>query len=217
MSEKTEKPDKNIYKDSLNLPKTDFDMKANLLNKEPALQARWKQEDLYGRIRRERNGAKRFVLHDGPPYANGNIHVGTALNKVLKDMVVRIRTMEGCDSPYVPGWDCHGLPIEQKVADDLGKAKAAAMDPLEVRRLCREYAEKFQKLQSDQFLRLGVLGEFDRPYITMAPQYESAVMEVFALLAEQGLVYKQLKPVHWSIENRTALADAELEYQDRKD
>ena len=217
MSEKTEKPDKNIYKDSLNLPKTDFDMKANLLNKEPVLQARWKQEDLYGRIRRERKGAKRFVLHDGPPYANGNIHVGTALNKVLKDMVVRIRTMEGCDSPYVPGWDCHGLPIEQKVADDLGKAKTAAMDPLEVRRLCREYAEKFQKVQSDQFQRLGVLGEFDRPYITMAPQYESAVMEVFAMLAEQGLVYKQLKPVHWSIENRTALADAELEYQDRKD
>ena len=207
---------KTSYKDTLNLPKTSFDMKASLLAKEPAIQAKWKKEDLYGQIRKAREGARRFVLHDGPPYANGDIHMGTALNKVLKDMVVRIKTMEGFDSPYVPGWDCHGLPIEQKVADELGSA-AATMSAMEIRRSCSAYAEKFAAIQSEQFQRLGVMGEFGRPYITMSPQYEAATLEVFARLAEQGLVYKQLKPVHWSIENRTALADAELEYQDRQD
>ena len=208
--------EKNVYKDTLNLLTTGFDMKANLLNKEPAMQAKWKQDDLYGQIRRARDGATRFLLHDGPPYANGNIHIGTALNKILKDMVVRIRNMEGMDSPYVPGWDCHGLPIEAKVADDLG-GKIAGMDPLDIRRRCQEYAAKFQKLQSDQFQRLGVMGDFDNPYITMDPQYEASTLEVFAKLVERGLVYKQLKPVHWSIENRTALAEAELEYKDKQD
>ncbi len=208
--------DKNVYKDSLNLPKTSFDMKAGLVAKEPLIQQRWKKDDLYGQIRKAREGAERFILHDGPPYANGNIHMGTALNKVLKDLVVRIKNMTGFDSPYVPGWDCHGLPIEQKVADNLGSA-AATMTPLDIRLRCKEYAAKFVTLQSEQFQRLGVMGEFDNPYITMNPKYEQSVLEVFARLVENGLVYKQLKPVHWSIENRTALADAELEYKDRQD
>lgn len=207
---------KNNYKDTLNLPKTDFDMRAGLLTKEPALQAKWRAEDLYGQIRRARRGAARFILHDGPPYANGNIHMGTALNKVLKDMVIRIRNMSATDAPYVPGWDCHGLPIEQKVMDELGP-KAHEMDAGEIRRRCAAYADRFARLQSEQFQRLGVLGEFGAPYITMHPQYEADTLEVFARLAEQGLVYKQLKPVHWSIANRTALADAELEYEDRED
>ena len=212
----SEKSEKNVYKDTLNLLTTGFDMKANLLAKEPAMQDLWRREDLYGQIRRAREGGPRFLLHDGPPYANGNIHIGTALNKILKDIVVRLRNMQGFDSPYVPGWDCHGLPIEAKVADDLG-GKVAGMDPLDIRRRCQEYATKFQALQSEQFQRLGVMGEFDHPYITMHPQYEAATMEVFAKLVERKLVYKQLKPVHWSIENRTALAEAELEYHDRQD
>ena len=204
------------YKDTLNLPKTAFDMRANLLKKEPDIQARWRESRLYETIRRARKGSPRFVLHDGPPYANGNIHMGTALNKVLKDIVVRIKNMTGMDSPYLPGWDCHGLPIEAKVMEELGD-KALTMEPLTIRRICSKYAEKFVALQSEQFQRLGVMGEFDDPYITMQPRYETAVLEVFARLVEQGVVYKQLKPVHWSIENRTALADAELEYEDRQD
>ncbi len=211
--------DRQSYKDTLNLPATAFDMRAGLLEKEPGIQVQWKQQDLYGRIRSARGGGKRFILHDGPPYANGNIHMGTALNKVLKDMVVRLRTMEGLDAPYVPGWDCHGLPIEAKVMEELKAAKAAPAElgAMGVRARCRRYAEKFQALQSQQFQRLGVMGEFDAPYITMSPEYEAATLEVFAELIEAGLVYRQLKPVHWSIENRTALADAELEYHDRED
>ena len=208
--------DKKKYKDTLNLPKTDFDMRAGLLQKEPAIQAKWRREKLYDQIRQARQGGPRFILHDGPPYANGNIHMGTALNKILKDLVVRIKNMSGVDAPYVPGWDCHGLPIEQKVLDELG-AGAEALDPMDVRRRCHAYAEKFAAVQSDQFQRLGVMGLFDDPYITMHPKYEAAVLEVFARLVEQGLVFRQLKPVHWSIENRTALADAELEYHDRED
>ena len=207
---------KTSYKDTLNLPKTDFDMRAGLLKKEPAIQAAWRERDLYAQIRAARDGSDRFILHDGPPYANGNIHMGTALNKVLKDIIVRVRTMTGLDAPYVPGWDCHGLPIEDKVMKELGEA-AKTMSAVEIRSRCQGYAEKFVALQSDQFQRLGVLGQFDEPYITMKPQYEAAVLEVFARLVGQGLVYRQLKPVHWSIENRTALADAELEYHDRDD
>jgi len=204
------------YKDTLNLPKTSFEMKANLVAKEPAIRAMWQADDLYGRIRRARAGAERFILHDGPPYANGNIHMGTALNKVLKDIVVRVRNMLGFDSPYLPGWDCHGLPIEQMVMDEMG-ATPGAMAPMEIRRRCHDYAEKFARIQSEQFQRLGVMGQFGEPYITMHPQYEAAVLEVFARLVAKGVVHKQLKPVHWSIENRTALADAELEYHDRED
>ena len=209
--------EKKNYKNTLNLPKTDFDMRAGLLKKEPAIQARWRDEDLYGRIRAARAGAEHYVLHDGPPYANGNIHMGHALNKVLKDMVLRIKTMDGLDTtPFVPGWDCHGLPIEAKVMEALGD-KAAGLDATVIRRICREYAEKYIALQRDQILRLGVQGGYDDVYITMDPQYEAAALEVFARLVEQGIVFRQLKPVHWSIENRTALADAELEYHDRDD
>ena len=205
-----------MYKDTLNLPQTAFDMRAGLLTKEPAIQAKWRSGKLYEQIRQARDGADRFILHDGPPYANGNIHMGQALNKVLKDMVVRTRTMSGMDSPYVPGWDCHGLPIEAKVMDELGPA-ARKMSAREIRNRCRGYADKFVALQSSQFERLGIMGEFDNPYITMSPKYEASVLEVFARLVEQGIVYRQLKPVHWSIENQTALADAELEYHDRED
>jgi len=208
--------DKNSYKDTLNPRDTGFDMRAGLLAKEPAIQAKWRREKLYEQIRQARHGAVRFILHDGPPYANGDIHMGTALNKVLKDIVVRVKNMSGLDAPYIPGWDCHGLPIEAKVMEDLGE-KARSLDSMDIRRRCHAYADEFAGLQSDQFQRLGVMGEFDDPYITMHPKYEAAVLEVFARLVEQRLVYKQLKPVHWSIANRTALADAELEYYDRED
>ncbi len=208
--------DKKNYKDSLNLPKTSFDMRAGLVKKEPVIQAKWKDERLYEAIRKQREGAERFILHDGPPFANGNIHMGTTLNKVLKDMVIRIRNMTGFDAPYIPGWDCHGQPIEQKIVEKLGE-KMKTLDASVVRRLCKEYAEKFVTAQSEQFQRLGIMGRFDEPYITMEPKYEAAVLEVFATLVEQGIVRKQLKPVHWSIANRTALADAELEYKDVED
>ncbi|MCP4374933.1 MAG: isoleucine--tRNA ligase, partial [bacterium] len=208
--------DKKSYKDTLNLPKTDFDMRAGLVKKEPLFQEKWAEEGLYQQIRDARKDAPRFILHDGPPYANGNIHMGTALNKVLKDMVVRVKTMCGMDSPYIPGWDCHGLPIEAKVMEKLGD-KAKGMDPTVIRRICAEYAEKFVGLQRTQFKRLGVMGEFEEPYLTMNPSYEAAALEVFARLVEQGLVFRQLKPVHWSIANQTALADAELEHHDRED
>ncbi|MBT3278431.1 MAG: isoleucine--tRNA ligase [Phycisphaerales bacterium] len=207
---------KNQYKATLNLPKTSFDMRAGLLTKEPATQQRWTEEDLYGQIREARKGSERFILHDGPPYANGNIHIGHVLNKVLKDLVIRTKTMAGFDAPFIPGWDCHGLPIEAKVMEKLGE-KAKTLDAVVIRRICREYAEKFVTLQSDQFERLGCYGEFDDPYITMDPGYESATLGVFAQLIERGLVFRQLKPVHWSIANQTALAEAELEYQDRTD
>ncbi len=204
------------YKDTLNLPQTRFEMRAGLLQKEPAIQACWKQENLYRQIRQAREGAPRFILHDGPPYANGDIHIGHALNKTLKDIVVRYRTMTGCDAPIVHGWDCHGQPIEQVVQTQVGD-QLTEMPRTEIRRRCGEFAWHYVKVQAGQFARLGVLGDFDESYITMTPEYESAVLEVFARMVEQGLVYRQLRPVHWSIENRTALAEAELEYHDRED
>ncbi|MBT3199423.1 MAG: isoleucine--tRNA ligase [Phycisphaerales bacterium] len=207
---------KKVYKKTVNLPKTSFKMRAGLLQKEPAFQAQWEKEGLYQQIRDARKGAPRFILHDGPPYANGNIHMGTALNKVLKDMVIRVKTMSGMDAPYIPGWDCHGLPIEAKVMEQLGD-KAKGMDAKVIRRICAEYAAKFVKLQKTQFKRLGVMGLFEEPYLTMNPGYESAALEVFARLVEEGLVFRQLKPVHWSIANQTALADAELEHHDKQD
>ena len=210
------KDNKSNYKDSLNLPSTTFDMRAGLLKKEPAIQAKWRSEKLYHQIREARKSGTRFILHDGPPYANGNIHMGQALNKTLKDMVIKSKTMSGFDAPYVPGWDCHGLPIEAKVMDDLGPA-GRELPASDIRLRCQSYADKFVRLQSGQFERLGIFGQFEDPYITMSPQYESAVLDVFAQLIEQDLVYRQLKPVHWSIENQTALADAELEHHDKKD
>ncbi len=204
------------YKDTLNLPKTDFPMKANLNQKEPEYQKRWKKIKLFERMREKSKGREKFVFHDGPPYANGPIHLGHLLNKVLKDMVVRSKTMLGYDVDFVPGWDCHGLPIEHKVMKELGE-EAEDLSKIKIRYKCQSYAEKYVKLQSGQMQSLGTIGDYEHPYLTMTPDYEAGVLEVFSKLLERGLVYRDLKPVHWSIENRTALADAELEYYDRKD
>ncbi|MFO0950956.1 MAG: isoleucine--tRNA ligase [Isosphaeraceae bacterium] len=201
------------YKDTLNLPVTRFEMKANLTTREPAVQKRWAETGLYEKIRQSRAGRPARVLHDGPPYANGEIHMGHLLNKVLKDFVVRSLTMRGFDSPYVPGWDCHGLPIEHKVMKDLGQ-KAAAMSYAEIRGLCHTEAMKWVGVQRDQFRRLGVEGDWDRPYLTLDPRYEAGIMDVLADLLDQGLVFRQLKPIHWCLSDRTALAEAELEYKD---
>ena len=202
------------YKKTVLTPKTDFPMKANLVQREPAWQKRWNEMDLYGKIRQARQGKPRFLLHDGPPYANGDIHMGHLINKVLKDIVVRYKTMEGFDSPYVPGWDCHGLPIEHKVLDELGKDKAAKLNTYQIRKRCGAYAEKYMKIQSQQFQRLGVCGEWDRPYLTMSPQYEAEVTLTLADLCDLGLVTRQLKTVPWCPDCHTALAEAELEYVD---
>ncbi len=201
------------YKDTLNLPVTRFDMKANLTAKEPQRQAQWRAMDLYAKIREKGEGKPRRVLHDGPPYANGDIHMGHLLNKVLKDVVARFLTLRGFDSPYVPGWDCHGLPIEHKVAKDLG-SKIAGMDASEIRERCRVEALKWVGVQRDQFLRLGISGDWSNPYLTLDPGYEASIMDVLADLVERGYVFRQLKPIHWDIHDRTALAEAELEYHD---
>ena len=201
------------YKDTLNLPVTKFDMKANLAVREPQMQARWLEGDLYAQVRASRKGKSRKVLHDGPPYANGEIHMGTLLNKVLKDIVVRSLTMAGFDSPYVPGWDCHGLPIEHKVVKDLG-SKAQAMTHAQIRALCHTEAMKWVDIQRRQFMRLGVLADWPHPYLTLDPRYEAAILDVLADLIDGGYVVRQLKPIHWCITDRTALAEAELEYQE---
>src|SRR5438876_1935818 len=179
------------WKDTLNLPRAEVPMKANLPASEPEALARWTAMDLYGKIRAKREGARKFVLHDGPPYANGQIHLGTALNKLLKDFVVKSRSMAGFDAPYVPGWDCHGLPIEIKVDKELG-GKKLQMKATDVRLACRKYAEKFLDLQRVQFKRIGVFGRWDRPYSTMTPQYESVVLETFFSFYEKEFVYKGL-------------------------
>jgi isoleucyl-tRNA synthetase len=198
-------------KATLNLPKTDFSMKANLPQNEPKMLAHWEEIGLYERIRESRQGAPVYVLHDGPPYANGPIHLGHALNKCLKDFIVKSKTMSGFNAPYVPGWDCHGLPIEIKVDDNLGRKKLE-MAPLEVRAACRKYAQKYVDLQREQFKRIGVLGQWDKPYLTMTNDYEAVVTELFYSFFEKGMVYKGLKPVYWCIHDRTALAEAEVEY-----
>ncbi len=210
------KQDRPSYKNTLNLPRTGFAMKANLVQNEPASLKRWQEMGLYQRLRELGKSRKRFVFHDGPPYANGPIHLGHMLNKVLKDIVVRSRGMLGYDVPYVPGWDCHGLPIEHKVIQELGE-QAKSMPAIQIRRKCKASVEKYIKLQSTQMQRLLTLGDYNNPYITMLPEYEAAELEVLANLVERGIVYRGLKPVHWSIANRTALADAELEYYDRED
>lgn len=198
-------------KKTLNLPKTDFSMKANLPQNEPKWLERWERMDIYGKIRESRRGAPSYVLHDGPPYANGAIHEGHALNKCLKDFVVKSKTMAGFDSPYVPGWDCHGLPIEIKVDEKLGRKKLE-IPAIAVRRECRQYAEKFLNIQREQFKRLGILGRWDQPYSTMSKQYESVIVRQLFDFMENGAVYKGLRPVYWCIHDKTALAEAEIEY-----
>jgi isoleucyl-tRNA synthetase len=203
------------YKKTLNLPKTSFAMKANLTQREPQQRKSWDKADMYNTIRSAREGHPQYILHDGPPYANGDIHMGHVINKVLKDIVLKYKTMAGFDTPYIPGWDCHGLPIEVKVMAELGD-KARDMEKIVLRRLCKKYASKYVKLQSKQFAALGIFADYDNPYLTMIPQYEQGILEVFGKLIAQGLVYKQLKPIHWSVGCETALADAELEYKDVK-
>ncbi len=215
----------NPFKETLNLPQTTFAMKADLVINEPASLARWEAMNLYQELRKQGQGKPRFVFHDGPPYANGSIHLGHLMNKCLKDFVVRSKTMMGFDAPYVPGWDCHGLPIEHKVMTELSEKKQ--LQPLlalpegqrkmSIRNSCQQYASKFVDLHKSQMARLLTLADYQHPYLTMAPAFEGATLDVLADLLEQGLVYRALKPVHWSIANETALAEAELEYEDRQD
>jgi isoleucyl-tRNA synthetase len=216
---------KKRYKQSLNLPRTSFPMKANLGQNEPQSQKRWAEAGLYERVLAARADGEPFVFHDGPPYANGSIHVGHLLNRVLKDFVVRTRALAGRHCPFVPGWDCHGLPIEHRVMTELQqKGKLDKLNELAeddrrmaVRRECQRYAARYQKIQAEQMQRLSTLADYDHPYLTMAPEFERAALGVFAEMVAQGLVYRALKPVHWSIANETALAEAELEYIDRVD
>jgi len=200
------------YKETLNLPKTDFPMKAGLATREPEILQRWEQIDLYEQIQTARTAAKLFVLHDGPPFANGDVHMGTALNKILKDLVVKSKTMAGFRAPFVPGWDCHGLPIEYKVVKE-----TRGLSPLEVRKRSEAFARKFIDIQRAQFKRLGVFGDWEHPYLTMDPAYEADILRAFAVFVERGLVYKSMKPVFWSTGAQTALAEAEVEYQERQD
>ncbi len=201
------------YKESLNLPKTDFPMKANLSKREPEMLARWDGMRIYEMIRETSRGRKPYILHDGPPYANGNIHLGTALNKIIKDVLIKAKNMSGRDSVYVPGWDCHGLPIEHQVDKELGDAKAG-MSQAAKRRVCRIYAEKFVGIQREQFKRLGVFGDWENPYLTMTYDYEAVTVAEFGKLYLNGSVYKGKKPVYWCASCKTALAEAEVEYQD---
>jgi len=198
---------------TVNLPRTEFPMKANLPQREPQILERWERERLYQRIRARRRGAPLFVLHDGPPYANGNIHLGTAQNKIVKDFIVKSRTMAGFDSPYLPGWDCHGLPIETKVDKELGERKAR-MSAYEIRQYCRRYAEKYVNLQREDFKRLGVFGEWENPYLTMSADYQATIAGAFLTFFERGYVHKGLMSVHWCLHDKTALAEAEIEYED---
>ena len=202
------------YKQTLNLPQTGFSMKADLVAREPRWLEQWNAKGLYQRIQAARQEAERFVLHDGPPFANGDVHIGTALNKILKDFVVRSKSLEGKCAPYVPGWDCHGLPIEFKVTQELRKAGQGSMEPAEIRKACQAYAEKYIGLQRQQFQRLGILGQWDRPYLTLEKEYEAEELRMFADIVEKGFVYRGKKPVYWSIPCRTALAEAEVEYKE---
>lgn len=203
------------YKETLNLPRTDFPMRANLPQREPEVLAGWQRIDLYGALQRRASQAPVFVLHDGPPYANGHVHLGTALNKVIKDIVIKSKAMAGFRTPFVPGWDCHGMPIEHQVMKELS-GRAAQMSQLEIRRHCRAYAEKFIDIQRREFRRLGVIGDWDHPYLTMAPEYEAQIVRVFRELVERGFIYRGLRPVHWCTVCRTALAEAEVEYAEHR-
>src|SRR6266853_4909917 len=201
------------WKDTVNLPRTGFPMKASLPTTEPEALARWAAMDLYGKIQARRQDAPKFVLHDGPPYANGNIHIGTALNKIVKDFVVKSRAMAGFNAPYEPGYDCHGLPIELQVDRELGPKKRE-MSVADFCRACRAYAEGFVGTMSAQFQRLGILGHWADPYLMMDFRYQAAIARALGAFVAQGLVYKGKKPVHWCIHCRTALAEAEVEYAD---
>src|SRR5262245_39615726 len=226
------------YKATLNLPRTDFPMRADLVTREPQRLEIWEKEKLYEQIQAARAGAEKFVLHDGPPFANGDVHIGTAANKILKDFIVKYKTLRGYSAPYVPGWDCHGLPIEFKVSQEMRKQRpaghrtsepsasakssvepaptdqTATLDAVTIRKACENYARKYIDLQREQFKRLGVFGDWDRPYLTLDKEYEADELRLFANIVERGFVYRGKKPVYWSIPCRTALAEAEVEYHD---
>jgi len=213
------------YKETLNLPRTGFPMKADLVAREPERLQKWETAKLYEKIQSARAGAEKFVLHDGPPFANGDVHIGTALNKILKDIIIKYKSLRGFDAPYIPGWDCHGLPIEFKVSQEMRKgsvaapaagadASSATFDSVTIRKACEAYARKFIDIQRAQFKRLGVLGDWDNPYLTLNKEYEADELRLFADIVEKGFVYRGKKPVYWSIPCRTALAEAEVEYQD---
>jgi len=202
------------YKATLNLPKTSFAMKANLAQREPQILKRWQKEDLYQQIREARAGRNKFILHDGPPYANGDIHIGHAVNKILKDIVIKAKTLSGYDAPYIPGWDCHGLPIEHNVEKKVGKA-GVKVDHATFRKKCRDYAAKQVAGQKKDFIRLGVLGDWDRPYLTMDYKTEADTARALGKIAQNGHLVKGFKPVYWSVVGGSALAEAEVEYQDK--
>ncbi len=203
------------YRDTLNLPKTEFPMKANLAKREPEILKEWEAKGIYHRLCQLAKGRPKYILHDGPPYANGNIHIGTALNKILKDIIVKSKFMTGWDSPYVPGWDCHGLPVEHEVEKSLG-VKKGELSLVEIRRRCREYASKFVDIQREQFQRLGVFGEWENPYLTMKYEYQATIVREFGKFLLNGSVYKGKKPVHWCPTCKTALAEAEVKYENHR-
>ncbi|HDR5137036.1 TPA: class I tRNA ligase family protein, partial [Bacillus anthracis] len=202
------------YKNTLLMPKTEFPMRGNLPKREPAMQEKWAEMNIYETVQEHTKGRPLFVLHDGPPYANGDIHMGHALNKVLKDFIVRYKSMTGFCAPYVPGWDTHGLPIEQALTNKGVKRKE--MTVAEFRKLCAEYAYEQVERQREQFKRLGVRADWDNPYITLEPAYEAQQIKVFGDMAKKGYIYKGQKPVYWSPTSESALAEAEIEYQDKK-
>ncbi|WP_457623436.1 isoleucine--tRNA ligase [Persephonella sp.] len=207
------------WKDTLNLPKTEFPMKGNLPKKEPEILKKWEEINLYTKLREERKNKDKYILHDGPPYANGNIHLGHALNKILKDILVKYESMKGKDAPFVPGWDCHGLPIEQQVEKLLKKEKKKKEDltKSEFRKLCREYALKFVEIQKEEFKRLGIIGNWEKPYLTMRPSYQAQEIRELGKIFRKGIAYRGKKPVYWCIYDRTAEAEAEVEYKEKKD
>jgi isoleucyl-tRNA synthetase len=202
------------YKQTLNLPQTAFPMKADLTTREPIRLEQWQRQKLYQKIQARRAGAQKFVLHDGPPFANGDVHIGTALNKILKDIIVKYKSLLGRDAPYIPGWDCHGLPIEFKVTQEMRKAGQTTANPVAIRQACQASARKFIDIQRAQFKRLGILGDWENPYLTLNKQYEADELRLLADLVEKDYVYRGKKPVYWSIPARTALAEAEVEYHD---
>src|SRR6185437_4024386 len=202
------------YKSTINLPQTAFPMKADLARREPAMAAAWEERGIYGKQRQLARGRPRFVLHDGPPYANGVIHIGHALNKILKDIIVKSRSLDGFDAPYIPGWDCHGLPIELQVEKKHGRP-GQKLDAAAFRAACRAYAQEQIDLQRTDFKRLGVLGDWDHPYRTMDPSFEAQQLRAFGKVIRNGHLYKGVKPVHWCLDCRSALAEAEVEYEER--
>jgi len=203
------------YGKTLNLPQTDFPMRGNLPTKEPEILKFWEDIKIYEKVQENNTGKPKFILHDGPPYANGDIHLGHTLNKILKDIIVKYHSQNGYDAPYVPGWDTHGLPIELQAIKALGLNRHE-IDKVKFRKMCEEYALKYVGIQRDEFKRLGVRGDWENPYLTLKPEFEAEQIGVFGEMAKKGFIYKGLKPVHWCAQCETALAEAEIEYHDKK-